>query len=270
MNAPSAAPSRRMMRITVPQGVRREWASLCPIPGASPMSGQPSIATGALVMLGFVRLERPFEGLAQRPHGDHLDPVDRPGLGPPRPARGTIARVKPSRAASRRRRSRPLTERSSPSSPTSPMATVPGRTGRSRNELARAIASGRSRAGLVEDQAAGQVGVHVVAAQADPGPPAEDRDQQGQPVLVEAAGGPAGRAVGRRAVSAWTSTRSGRLSLPGSARRRCPEPAIVLGEERPGRVAQGRQPALAHLQDADLLGRAEAVLGGAQQAQGGE
>ena len=104
----------------------------------------------------------------------------------PAARRGTIARANPSRAASRRRRSRPPTARSSPSRPTSPMATVAGSIGRSRSDEASARASGRSRPGSATRQPAGEVGVDVVRAEADPGAPAEDGDQQAEPVRVDA------------------------------------------------------------------------------------
>ena len=61
--------------------------------------------------------------------------------------RGTIARAKPSRAASRSRRARPSIGRSSPVRPISPHSTVPGAIGRSRSDDASASASGRSIAG---------------------------------------------------------------------------------------------------------------------------
>ena len=101
--------------------------------------------------------------------------------------------MNPSRAASRSRRSRPPTGRSSPSSPTSPIATVPSTSGpvaegRGERERQRQVEPG-----LADGQAAGEVRVHVVAGQADPGPPAEHGDQQRQPVGVDARGGPARR-----------------------------------------------------------------------------
>ena len=40
-------------------------------------------------------------------------------------------------------------------------------------------------AGLLEAQPAGEVGVHVMAAETDPGPAAEDRDEQREPVRVD-------------------------------------------------------------------------------------
>ena len=48
-----------------------------------------------------------------------------------------------------------------------------------------------------------------------------------------------------------------------AARRR----PVVVGEEGPGRIGDLAQAALAHLEHADLLGRAEAVLGRPQQPQ---
>ena len=53
--------------------------------------------------------------------------------------------------------------------------------------------------GLDDRQAAGQVGVDVVRAERDAGPPAEDRDEQAEPVRVEPAGLARGRAVAGRA-----------------------------------------------------------------------
>ena len=78
-------------------------------------------------------------------------PAPRAAAGPAGRRRGTIARPKPRRAASRSRRSSPTTPRSSPSSPTSPIATVPGAIGRSRSDEASARATGRSRPGSATD-----------------------------------------------------------------------------------------------------------------------
>ena len=122
-------------------------------------------------------------------------------------------------------------------------------------------------AGLVDRQAAGQVDVDVVACEADPGPPAEDGDEQRDAVRRRRRWRVRrGVPPGPGATSAWTSTRSGRepssvgaTTLPGAG-------AVVLGEERPGRVGDLGQSGLAHLEDADLLGRSEAVLRRAQQA----
>ena len=158
---------------------------------------------------------RDRDDLAARRSGDRARPAA---------AAGTIARPNPSRAASRSRRSRPTTDRSSPSRPTSPIATVPGATGRSRSDEASARASGRSSAGLGDRQAAGEVGIDVVAAEADPGSPAEHGDQQAEPVLVHRRSPCAPACRSRLGLtSAWTSTSSGRLpssvgatTLPGA------------------------------------------------------
>ena len=157
-----------------------------------------------------------------------------------RAARGHDRPREPSRAASRRRRSSPPTARSSPSSPTSPMATVPGTSGRSRSDEARARASGRSRPGSSTRQAAGQVRVDVVAGRGRSRPagraprPAARAGSGRRPTRSGAARAPP---VG--ATSAWTSTSSGRRPLERSARPRCPAPAR---RARRGTRAPGRRP----------------------------
>ena len=77
-----------------------------------------------------------------------------------------------------------------------------------------------------------------------------------------------GRAVAGRARRA-PGPRPAAAGCPrGSARRRCPGagPSCSTRKARAG-SATSRRPELAHLEDADLLGRAEAVLRGAQEAQ---
>ena len=66
--------------------------------------------------------------------------------------------------------------------------------------------------------------------------------------------------------SAWTSTSSGREPSI-AARTTCPAPGGLADEARAG-VEDLDEPALAHLEDADLVGRAEAVLQRAQRAVG--
>ena len=137
-------------------------------------------------------------------------------------------------------RSRPGHARSSPSSPTSPIATVAGRTGRSRSDEASARASGRSRPGSSTRQAAGEVGVHVVAAEADPGPPAEDRDEQGQPVGVDARRGPARACRSRRRDQRLDLDQQRPAALEGRRDDAARGGPVVLDEERPGRVGRPR------------------------------
>ena len=103
------------------------------------------------------------------------------------------------------------------------MATRRRRTGRSRSDEASARASGRSSAGLVDGQAAGQVRVDVVAAEARC-PPA------GRARRSAAPGGSgrgrwrvrARRAVARRARRAPGPRRAAAGCPRASARRRCP------------------------------------------------
>jgi hypothetical protein len=108
-----------------------------------------------------------------------------------------------------------------------------------------------------------------VARQPDPRTSAEDRDEQGDPVGVDAARGSPRRAARAR--------RDERLDLdeerPRPLERRGDDAAwcrtVVLGEESPRRIGDLGESLLAHLEDADLLGRPEAVLRGTEQANRG-
>ena len=178
------------------------------------------------------------ERVAQVRHGHDLDARRRSARPAGRP--GTIARSNPSRAASRRRRSRPDTGRSSPSRPTSPTATVRGSIGRSRSDDASASATARSRPGSATREAAGEIRVDVVAPEADAGAPAEDGEQQRQSGRVDAR-----RAAGRRRVA---GRRDERLDLdraaagcpPASRRRRCPGRRRRARRGTPGRDRRPR------------------------------
>ena len=107
---------------------------------------------------------------------------------------------KPSRAASRSRRSRPRTGRSSPSSETSPQATGPGRTGRSRCEDDEREGERQVERRLLDARAAGEAGVEVVGRQVRAAAAGEHRDEQRQAVGVHARHRPPGHAdaAGRR------------------------------------------------------------------------
>src|SRR5436190_211406 len=123
---------------------------------------------------------------------------------------------------------------------------------------------------LVDRQPAGQVDVDVVAREPDPRFPSEDGDEQGDAVPVDAARRPARRPAGTRC--------NERLDLdeerPRSFERRRDDAArsrtVVPGQERAGRVGHLAEPAVAHLEDADLVGRSETVLRCAEQADGSE
>ena len=117
---------------------------------------------------------------------------------------------------------------------------------------------------LADGQAAGEVGVHVVAP-ADPGPPAEHGHEQAQPVRVDAAGPPDGapKPAGGRAPG---PRRGAAGCLRASGRRRCRAPGR---RARRGTRAPGRRPrpdrCSRHLEDADLVGGPEPVLRRAQE-----
>src|SRR5439155_10093015 len=105
--------------------------------------------------------------------------------------------------------------------------------------------------------AAREVDVDVVAGQADPGAPGEDRHEQGHAVRVDAAGRPTRRSAGPWRDEALDLDEERPRSLEGrrhdAARRR----PVVLGEERPSRVGDLTEATIAHLEDADLIRRAE-------------
>ena len=212
------------------------------------------------------RRPRPRRG-AWRPRSDAQARRRRRSPRRVRPAARSPA-LNPRRAASRRRRSRPLTARSSPSSPTSPMTTVSA--ARSAGRAATRRAPGRS---------------------AGPGPARRRsgrrrgwRTRRGCPGRSRRAGRGrrrAGRAGSGRARSPCAPAcrsrparrapgpRRGAAGCPrASARRRCPAPARDArpGTRGPDRSTSSR-PCAGHLEDADLLGRAEAVLGRADQPQ---
>ena len=199
------------------------------------------------------------------------DPALSPAIRRRRAGGGARSRARsPRRAASRSRRSRPghASQLARAGRPRRRPRSC-GRTGRSRSDDASAIASGRSSAGSSTERPPGEVRVHVVRPEADPCPPAEDGDEERQPVGSRPLAVRRGVPPPPGATSAWTSTSSGRdpssvgaTTLPGA-------PSGVIAEK--GAAGSGRLSAtdLAHFEDADLLGRPEAVLDAAQQAQSG-
>ena len=126
-------------------------------------------------------------------------------------------------------------------------------------------------AGSSTAEAADEAGVDVVAGKVHARTTAEDRDEQRQPLsrrarkrCAEAIREPAG------ATSAWTSTSSGRLPSSVAATATPGAPSDSRLEEGRAGIGDLAQAVGGHLEDADLLGRAEAVLARAQQAQAGE
>ena len=152
-----------------------------------------------------------LERIAQRAHRDDLEvPTGAPCRRSPRAWHDRPARIRGGRPRAGAGPGRgPGGAR--PAATTSPQATVPAAIGRSRCDDARARASGRSSAGSVDLEAAGDAGVDVVAAQV-----------RGRSV---------GRAPRSAAPAGWPST-------PASVRR-------GATHARPARPAPGPRPAAA-------------------------
>ena len=69
------------------------------------------------------------------------------------------------------------------------------------------------------------------------------------------------------ATSAWISTSSGRRAFDAGEHGGAGRAEVALGEEQLGRVGDLAQAAAGHLEHADLVGRTEAVLHRAQDAE---
>jgi hypothetical protein len=106
-----------------------------------------------------------------------------------------------------------------------------------------------------------------VASQPDARPTREHRDQQGEPVGVDPHPGPAGVPVADRGDQRLDLDEERSAALQGGRDDAARRDQVVLDEEGAGRVGQLGQPELAHLEHADLFGRAVAVLRGPQQSQ---
>ena len=105
-------------------------------------------------------------------------------------------------------------------------------------------------------------------AQLDPASRLQHREQHRQPVRVPADHGAARRRERRRRDQRLDLHKQRARALPH--RRNTAAPGafspIALAKEKLRRVVTGRRPSAAHLERADLAGRAEAVLDRAQQA----
>ena len=148
------------------------------------------------------------------------------------------------------------------------MATVPERDRPVAQRRGEGERERQVQAGLGDGEAAGEVGVDVVEPRADAGPPAEDRDSRpsrfgSSPLALRAAcrSRPARPAPGPR------RARPAALQRRGDDAARARRSACSARNARAG-SRDLEQPAVGHLEDADLLGRAEPVLRRADQAQG--
>ena len=109
------------------------------------------------------------------------------------------SRSKPSREASRRRRSARTAARSRPDSATSPASTVPSRTGRSRRLEASAMATARSAAGSSMRRPPATLTYTSCPDEVEAGVAGQDGDEHEHPIRVDPGRRPARRAVaGRR------------------------------------------------------------------------
>ena len=158
-----------------------------PGPRSAPADGQPSIAGTASPRARRAVGQRGLDGVAQRRDRDDLEAVDRRRSAaprrwprhdrPPEPEPGGLAQ--PALEADDGPQ---LAEQADLADGDRPGRDRPVARRRGEGEGERQVERR-----LGDRQPAGQVGVDVVAAEGDPGPPAEDRDEQAQPVRVEAA-----------------------------------------------------------------------------------
>src|SRR5204863_1295209 len=114
---------------------------------------------------------------------------------------------------------------------------------------------------LLDRQPTSEVHVHVMAPQPDAGAPAENRNEQGDAVGIEATRRAPRRAIdGRRDERLnFDQDRAAALERWGDDATRCG--SVVLGEKCTGWVRDLAEALLPHLEHADFLGGSKAVLG---------
>ena len=183
------------------------------------------------------------------------------------PSGGINASVKPSFAASFRRWSIWPTARTSPPRPISPKTTVPAgsRTGQSRGDQRRRHRKIGRR--LADSKAASDVQIYIVAAEGKAAARLQHRQHHGQPAAVPADHGAARRAGRRGGEQGLDLDQHRPGSLHAGEDRGAADLALALGEEQGRGVGDLHQPGVGHLEDADLVGRAEAVLDRPQDAE---
>ena len=180
---------------------------------------------------------------------------------------GTIAAEKPNFAHSARRRSAWLAGRRRPVSPTSPKHARPSRTRTPR--AAEAIASAIAEVGrrLVDPHTAGHIDEDVRLSERDTRVPSEDGDDHGQALRVDAGGDAARhREVARRDERLDLEEERARPFERADDRRS--RLVVLRAAEDRGRVVHPLEPRAGHLEDAQLVRRAEAVLDGAEDPMG--
>ena len=164
------------------------------------------------------------------------------------------------------------TERSSPVSPISPKQASGAAPARRQRDAARGARDGeRDRevgARLVDPHAADDVDEHVRGADPDAGVAAEHGEHEREAVAVDPVARPAAAARAPTATRAPGPRRAAAASPPSRRARRCPARASPRRRSARWRRATSTRPPVAHLEDADVVRRAEAVLQRAQRAVG--
>lgn len=181
--------------------------------------------------------------------------------------------AKPTRDASRTRRSRWGTSRTSPARPTSPIHAVSEATARSVSDDATATHTARSAAGsLMRTPPAAETNTSqrpTGRPRSLSSTPLRTVTRLGSSPLTERRGrGASPPPPDARVTSACTSVSSGRR--PSTAGTTADPGSVVAAaaEEHGGRVVDLDEAALAHVEEAELTGGSEAVLDAAQDAEG--
>ncbi len=129
-------------------------------------------------------------------------------------------------------------------------------------------AHGQVGAGLDHPHPAGHRDVDVGGTDLHPGPPVEHGEEQGQATAVHPRGRPAGGGQRRRRDQSLQLHQQAPVALHGREHHRTGGAGPAVGEEHAAGVGHAHQPALGHLEHAQLAGGPVPVLDGAQQPQG--
>ncbi len=123
--------------------------------------------------------------------------------------------------------------------------------------------------GLTDFEAPGDVEIDVELAELQPGVRFQHRQHHGEPARLPTDDRAARRAQrGRRHERLDLDQKRPRALDPGEHGRARARGAVSTGEEQSRGVRHLGEPGAGHFEDADLVGRAETVLGRAQQAKG--
>ena len=120
---------------------------------------------------------------------------------------------------------------------------------------------------LADPQAAGHVQIDVVGPDGDAAACLQNGQHHGEAVGIPADDGMARRAEGGGRHQRLDLDQQRPRALDAGEDAGAGDLAAALGEEQGGRVRHVRQAAIRHLEDADLVGRTEAVLHGPQDAE---